>query len=161
MGSEQARYWASEYGFHNMVIHSIVDGLTHEQSLVQPPFDANCLNWVMGHIIANRSHVLETLGVSAGWQEEIRALYQTGTSPIRPGSEAVAFETLLIYLDESQVLLFETLGKISDKNLAEVFKNYRGEKTRLAHIRGFHWHEAYHIGQLDVLKAMAIAPRVR
>ena len=31
-----------------------VKGLSHEDSLVQPPAGGNCLNWVAAHIVASR-----------------------------------------------------------------------------------------------------------
>lgn len=31
--------------------------------------------------------------------------------------------------------------------------NERGEKTTAEHLEGFLWHETYHIGQLDILRA--------
>ena len=36
--------------------------LTHEDSLLQPPFRGNCLNWVLGHMLSNRDAILGWLG---------------------------------------------------------------------------------------------------
>jgi hypothetical protein len=43
--------------------------------------------------------------------------------------------------------------------LEENFSNYRGEKTREAHLSGFHWHEGFHIGQLEMLKDFILTTR--
>ena len=159
MTSVRATKIIEEYGFHNMLIHSIVDGITHEESLMQLPFETNCLNWVFGHIVTNRSHGLEAAQVRHQWQEEVRSLYHTGTPPIKPQDQAIQFETLVDYLDESAALLKGALEDVSDEWLEDRFTNYRGEKTREAHLKGFLWHEAYHIGQLEIFKDMALAHR--
>ena len=159
MLSEQAKKIVEKYEFLNMVIHGITDGITHEESIMQLPFDTNCMNWVMGHIVTNRSHVLEVVDAAHVWGEDVRALYHTGTAPIKPESTALHFDQLLTYLDESVELLNAALENVSAERLAENFTNYKGEKTREAHLNGFHWHETYHIGQLEIFKDMAVAGR--
>jgi len=159
MALERAEKLVNDYVFHNMVIHSLVDGLTHEESLLQLPFDSNCLNWVFGHIVTNRSHVLEVAGVAHHWGGQVRELYHTGTPPIQPSGRALRFEVLVGYLDESVPSLKAALENVSEAWLLESFTNYRGEKTREAHILGFHWHESYHVGQLEIFKDMALAAR--
>ncbi len=111
------------------------------------------MNWILGHIVTNRSHVLETVGAAHAWQEGVRTLYHTETPPVTPGSESVQFETLIVYLDESVAWLKSALEDVSEERLEEVHSNYRGEKTRYAHVKSFHWHESFHLGQLEILKA--------
>jgi hypothetical protein len=65
----------------------------------------NCLNWVLGHIVTNRSHSLEVVSAEHAWQEDIRRLYQTGTENIKPDGESMQVDVLLNYLDESVELL--------------------------------------------------------
>lgn len=57
------------------------------------------------------------------------------------------------YLYESVELLEITLENVSEAWLEENHNNYRGEKSRYEHITGFHWHESFHLGQLEILKA--------
>lgn len=148
-----------KYGLHQHVIHGLVDGISHEESMLQLPFDANCMNWVLGHIAANRSHVLEVIGLPHGWQNEVRNLYNTDTAPVKPDSTCLKIETLLQYIDESMILLTNALGTVSEAWLEERFTNYRGEKTREGHLLGFHWHETYHVGQLEIFKDFAMSKR--
>ncbi|GAB4417848.1 MAG: hypothetical protein Kow002_04420 [Anaerolineales bacterium] len=147
------------YTFHNRIIHAFVDGISHEESLLQLPFEHNCMNWILGHIVANRSHVLETVGAAHAWQEEVRALYHQDTPPIRPNSPAIKFKTLIDYLDESVALLEAALENVSQVWLEETHSNYRGEKTRDEHLTSFHWHESFHLGQLEILKAFIQSKR--
>jgi len=148
-----------DYEFTAMLVHRFVDGLSQNESLIQLPFEVNCLNWVLGHIVTNRSHALEAVGVKHDWQENVRKLYQTGTENIKPNEESMSVEVLLKHLDESVELLKAALGDVSEEYLSERFTNYRGEKTREAHLSGFHWHETYHIGQLEIFRALAMSRR--
>jgi len=68
-------------------------------------------------------------------------------------------EVLLKHLDESVELLRAALGDVREEYLSERFTNYRGEKMREAHLSGFHWHETYHIGQLEIFRALAMSRR--
>ena len=159
MSTNHAHYLIEEYAFHNWLVHHILEGIDHEESLLKLPFESNSANWILGHIVTNRSHVLEVLGVTHLWQEEVRELYHTGTHNIGPGDKAMRLETLLKYMDDSTRMIRRALEPVSEGWLAESFTNYRGEKTREAHLSGFHWHEGFHIGQLEMLKDFVLSTR--
>ena len=42
------------YARNVLFIKQLTEGLTHIDSLAQPPVPGNCMNWVMGHIVAYR-----------------------------------------------------------------------------------------------------------
>jgi len=149
----------SDYEFTAMLVHRLVDGLTQEETLIQLPFEVNCLNWVLGHIVTNRSHALEVVGAEHAWQDEVRKLYNTGTENIKPDGKSMQVDVLLKHLDESVELLKAALENVSEEYLSERFTNYRGEKTREEHLSGFNWHETYHIGQLEIFRALAMSQR--
>ena len=148
-----------DYELHNRLIHRFAEGISHEESVLQLPFEHNCMNWILGHIVTNRSHVLETVGAAHSWQDEVRALYHQDTPPVTSESPSVRFENLTVYLDESIQLLKVTLENVSQEFFEEMHNNYRGEKTRSAHVSGFHWHEAFHVGQLEILRAFVMSKR--
>jgi len=159
MTTETADNLIDDYEFTAILVHRHVDGLSQEETLIQLPFEVNCLNWVLGHIVTNRSHALEVVSAKHAWQDDIRKLYNTGTENIKPDGESMQVDVLLKYLDESVELLKAALENVSDEYLSENFTNYRGEKTREGHLSGFHWHETYHIGQLEIFKALAMSQR--
>lgn len=159
MTVERAEDLIQDYEFTAMLVHRLVDGLTHAETLIQLPFDVNCLNWVLRHIVTNRSHTLDVVGVEHAWQEDVRRLYNTWTENIKSDGESMQVDVLLKYLDESVTLFKTAIENVSDEYLSERFTNYRGEKTREAHLSGFHWHEIYHIGQLEIFRALAISQR--
>jgi hypothetical protein len=159
VSTQKAQGVLQDYAFHNRIIHNFVDGISHAESVLQLSFDHNCMNWILGHIVTNRSHMLETVGAAHAWREEVRVFYHQDTQPVTPESESVQFETLISYLDESVELLEATLDDVSEEWLEENHSNYRGEKSRHAHVTSFHWHESFHIGQLEILKAFIESKR--
>ena len=148
-----------KYQFHNRVMHHFIDGISHEESLLQLPFEHNCMNWILGHIVTNRSHVLETVGAAHGWQAEVRELYHQDTQPVTQESPSIKFESLIANLDESVELLEAALEGVSEEWLDKNYTNYRGEKSRYEHLESFHWHESFHLGQLEILKAFVESQR--
>ena len=159
MTIQKAQELIDDYTFHNRIMHHFIDGISHAESVLQLPFEHNCMNWILGHIVTNRSHVLETVRAAHDWQEEVRALYHQDTQPITPESHSIRFEILVTYLDESVETLKAALEDISEEWLEENHTNYRGEKTRYAHVTSFHWHESFHLGQLEILKAFIESKR--
>jgi hypothetical protein len=159
MPISKAQKVIDDYKFHNRLTHKFIDGIHHEESLLQLPFEHNCMNWIFGHIVTNRSHVLETVGTEHAWQEEARALYHTETPPVTPEGPSIIFESLISYLDESLEILEAALENVSEEWLEENHNNYRGEKSRFAHLTGFHWHESFHLGQLEILRAFILSNR--
>jgi hypothetical protein len=148
-----------DYKFHNVLINRFVEGISHEESVMGLPFEHNCMNWILGHIVTNRSHVLETVKMTHNWKKDVRTLYHTGTQPITPDNPSIQFQALIAYLDESVDLLEDSLENVTATWLEEKHSNYRGEKSRYEHITGFHWHESFHLGQLDILKAYIYSKR--
>ena len=70
-GSEIANMYEFSYG----AIKRNLEDVTNEESLVQPPGAGNCLNWVLGHIVAARNTALKLAGgSSAVWRRGGRAL---------------------------------------------------------------------------------------
>lgn len=159
MAIPKAQKIIDDYKFHNLLIHRFVDGISHEESVLGLPFEHNCMNWILGHIVTNRSNVMETVGVIHTWQEEVRELYHQGTPPVTAESPSINFKTLVAYLNESMDLLETSLDNVNQELLEEIHSNYRGEKTRYEHITGFHWHESFHLGQLEMLKAFILSKR--
>jgi hypothetical protein len=45
------------------------------------------------------------------------------------------------------------LENMPDAELDKVVENDMGTKRVIEHLQGFHWHETYHIGQLDIVRA--------
>lgn len=94
MPTQKALKVLDDYNFHNRIVHNFIDGISHKESVLQLPFEHNCMNWILGHIVTNRSHVLETVGVAHAWQDEVRALYHQDTQPVTQESPSINFGDL-------------------------------------------------------------------
>ncbi len=136
------------------VICRQVDGLTHEDSVLQLPFRGNCMNWVVGHIVQSRDWVLTTLGLEAQLSEAEAALYKPGSEPITDGKTAVSFERLLALLQASQEKILATLEDCTKEEMDVVVNEERGT-TMGERLEFSAWHEAYHTGQLEILRQLA------
>ena len=53
---------AEEFARNLWVVRAQTEGITHENSLCQPPFRGKCLNWVLGHLAQYQDQVLAVLG---------------------------------------------------------------------------------------------------
>lgn len=142
---------AEYYGLTYRVIHRQLVGLTHEDSLLQPPFRGNCLNWVLGHIVSGRKTVLTLLGEDLPWTDALSARYNRNTEPITSTEQALPLEQLLGYLEESQTRILAGLQRVSPEKLEKIID----DETVVEKIAFSHWHETYHVGQLELLRQLA------
>ncbi len=136
------------------IIKKQAEGLTHAESLLQPPFFGNCLNWVVGHIVAGRNSVLVALGEAPLWDEPTLTLYKRESEPITTAELARPLEQLLADLDQSQTRILAALEQSSAETLEKQTTSdaTRSVRQRVAFL---HWHETYHTGQLELLRQLA------
>jgi hypothetical protein len=124
------------------------EGLTHADSLVQPHGGGNCCNWVLGHIVSTRNVILNLLGEQPILSEGEASLYQRGSNPIEDGIKAHSFESLLADFDRSQEQIMSALKSVPDEDLARKID----DETVAQKLATLHFHEAYHVGQLGLLR---------
>ncbi|MBI5653616.1 MAG: DinB family protein [Chloroflexi bacterium] len=130
--------------------------LTHADSLIQPPFGGNCLNWVLGHLAENRDHVLELLGepVSMG---ELGARYKRGSDPlIAPGDDTLPLAEILAWLDRAQERIVAAIARMDDAAWAREIVTGNNRKATVAQRVFFlYFHETYHVGQTELFRQIA------
>ncbi len=129
-------------------------GITDADALLQPPFRANCLNWVLGHLVEARNYMLEILGAERVWSVERCKPYETGSSPIT--SAADPHYPLAEILDgwtkcgeRLRARLQSMTPADFDVPTADPDYMLSAEMDRLL------WHEAYHLGQIEFLRQLA------
>jgi uncharacterized damage-inducible protein DinB len=147
---------AQSFETTHRLIHRFADGLTHEQSVLQLPFQANCFNWVLGHIVVHRDKVLKALDEPPTLNGAEAALYETGSEPITNSATAVPLSRLMDALDEAQTRITAALHEASPDMLGAIYNQER-QQTVGERIAGLHWHETYHLGQLEILRELAHA----
>jgi hypothetical protein len=141
---------AALYGLDHQVLKLNLDGITHADSLVQPRPFGNCINWIMGHLVVQRSTILTMVGEKPIWGDAEIALYKRGTPPITDGAKALPFDRIMADLDRSQEILIPALARMTPEQLAHGDANGTlGDKL------GFlQFHEAYHAGQIGLLRRL-------
>jgi hypothetical protein len=137
---------------YEMIVQQI-DELTHEDSILQFPFESNSLNWILGHITVARCNVLAILGApNTVWGFAQIKRFMPGSPPIRTADDAYPFEEIIAALGQTQTILVETLQKGVDLH------QMKGDKTIHDHLSYYHFHEAYHIGQLEFCRQLVGKP---
>ncbi len=141
--------------FSQRLAHMHVDDVSHEESLIQPQPAGNCLNWVLGHIIATRSAELKNLGAEPFWTPEKSAPYLRGSEGIKKDAPGVIpFAGLILDLDRSHALLSGRYKVITDGELAVPLK----EATVRERLVSLRMHEGYHVGQISLLRRLIGKP---
>jgi hypothetical protein len=148
-----------DYQRNTWLIGRIAEGIDHEESLLQLPFQANCANWIVGHILVGRQAAVSALGRPPPWDEESLSRYRAGSAPITSGETARPFGTLLRELDESQQWLDEILGRSTAQELERPIETDQGRQPAWQRLAGLRWHESYHIGQLGTLRQYILSRR--
>ena len=122
--------------------------------VLQPQPRGNCFNWVLGHIVENRDKALKMFGETAVLTEEEAALYCRGSEPITDGDTAVPFARLLADFNDQHACIVAGLGQAEESQFDEIVNEKNGFSfgDRLAFL---HWHETYHVGQLEFLRQLA------
>jgi hypothetical protein len=129
-----------------------LEGFTHAESMVTPPGGGNSTNWVVGHIVSTRNAILALLGRPPVLEGVDLAVYQRGSEGL-DGRE-LPFETLLAAFNESQARIEAALREIGESR----FQALVTEEKLGQNIAFLQFHEAYHIGQLGLLRRIAGKP---
>ena len=148
LGLFQTNHW---------VIKQQMDGLTHEDSLLQLPFRGNCANWVLGHLVVSREGILQDhMGIAGEWTEDEIARYKYDSEPITSADDAglLPLERIMADIDRTQKLLEDGLVEVSDAQLAVIVDEER-QRTAGYSMLFTAWHEGYHVGQLEYLRQLA------
>jgi len=129
------------------IISMNIEGITQEESMIFPNGDANCMNWILGHLIYIRNAFLNILGEESVWDNEKFSCYNRGELPLERKDELVDFEELKSYLQQSQ-----------DKLEAKLITVESFDPKTINDIAIFCLHELYHGGQLGYLRRILGKP---
>jgi uncharacterized damage-inducible protein DinB len=142
------------YEVNHYAIKANLESLSHEQSFVSPDAGGNCIHWVLGHILCQRRAILTMLGEEPVWSEEQAARYRRGSEPVTERTNAPRLETMVGDLDRTQERLMSGLARLSVAGLP-VGEEGAGLVQKLSMLQ---FHEAYHAGQIGLLRRVAGAP---
>lgn len=131
------------------------EGLSHADALLQLPFRANNMNWILGHLMAYRNRTLALLGEPPALDEKLAARYEQDSAPITGDEDALLpLAQLLTAVDDSQARIVAALNSMAPDGLTAIYDEER-QLTRDDRLSFLHWHETYHVGQLEILRQLA------
>jgi uncharacterized damage-inducible protein DinB len=142
----------------HVVVQLNVADLTHEDSLVQPPGGGNCLNWVVGHLLAIYHHVLPLLGQQPVMAQGVLARYDRGSPPIVDPADAHQLSELMAAWDECSRRVEAGLSALDPATLqrpAPRSPSNDPNETIGSLLSTISWHQAYHAGQTGLLRRAA------
>lgn len=148
------------YARNVLFIKQLTEGLTHIDSLAQPPVPGNCMNWVMGHIVAYRNRLSDMLGQPPVLDPAIAVRYFRDSKPIISDEPGLAkLEQLVAAVDVSQEQLTQGLPKLSADEALKVRAYGPMTMSTAEWVLFLMRHEAYHTGNLELLREIALAAR--
>lgn len=144
------------------IIHSIVhrnlEGITQEESLIQPQPAGNCMNWVVGHLIYVYDEILPLLEQKPVLGKDSLKRYRRGASPLQNAAEALPLTELLAAWDKACERLDLGLCNLSPEKLeapAPSSPRNNPNETIRSLLGVVCFHQAYHAGQLGILRRIA------
>lgn len=138
------------------IIQMQTDGLSHSDSILQAPFRANCLNWVLGHIAASRDSVLRMLGEDALLTKAETILYKRESDPvIGDGDDVAPLERLLGVLELGQEGITVAMGRIKPEAFSEEMQVGKRTMSLGERLHFLYFHDTYHTGQTELLRQLA------
>lgn len=131
------------FTYNSHALKTNMTGITQQESLVPPSNGGNSINWILGHIVVERDEMMEDMGLEKICNDLITKAYLSGSTSINK-EEAWDITGLLKLFDDSQEIITKHLETLDLEDQIDKKKNYAG----------FAFHEAYHIGQIGILRRM-------
>lgn len=151
----------TQLGYDLMVLQRNLEGVSHADSLLPPQPGGNCLNWVVGHLVATRNRWLAALGLPQVIDPARVAAYARGAAPSAGGVPAVPLAELLAAFAAAQGPIAEGMRRLGAEELAAPapFSPVNDPRETLGSLlTALCFHEAYHLGQTGLLRRIAGHP---
>lgn len=143
------------YARNLWVIDRQTEGLTHAESLLQPPMRGNCLNWTLGHLAVHRDYVLAALNQEKTLGDMAIPRYGRESAPILGEGEGVLpLEQLLAALKQGQERIDAAIEQLTPTDLAREVTVGRAMPLSEA-LFFLYFHDTYHTGQAEPLRQLA------
>jgi hypothetical protein len=140
------------------VVQVNVEGITQEESLIQPSPGGNCLNWVVGHLACIYNKMLPMMGQEQVMDAEALKRYDRGAPPIRDAAEALELRDLLAAFEKATDSIDAGLAGLPSEALDQKAPNSPSgnpDETVRSLLSTVFFHQAYHAGQTGILRRIA------
>ena len=150
-----AEILALQLRYTRFVVNANLKGVADADHFRAPAGGGNCLNWVLGHLVQSRSGWLAMLGQEPVIGPDRVERYRRGSEAVVAPDDAVPPSELLEAFNRSQEPLLAGLAGLTEATLAAKAPFSPGndpEETVGTLCVGLAFHEAYHAGQLGVIR---------
>lgn len=128
-----------------------VKDVTHSESIWQPPFGGNSINWIMGHLVVSRCNFLMLLDVPSIWSMDQCLRFIPGSAPVTGDGDSLPFDSLTADFEKTQEHLIHALNQSTLEDLQQI----KGDRTVAESLLYYQSHEAEHAGYLELLCRLA------
>jgi uncharacterized damage-inducible protein DinB len=145
-------------GMVREVVRRNVEGLTQEESLLQPNPGGNCLNWIVGHLLSIYEDTLRLIGQEPVMKEGALKRYARGTPPLQDPAEALELRELMATWNEVTQRIDAGLAGLTAETLdrpAPHSPSNNPNETVRSLLTTIFFHQAYHAGQTGILRRLA------
>lgn len=147
-------YLAESFGRNVQILKQQTNGITQEESLLQLPFRANCMNWVVGHILGYRNSLCRLVNVEPAFDAERLARYARESEPItgdQPG--VLQLQEMMAALEVAQTRIAAGIVAITPDGFErQVALTGRTVRSVGEWLLFSYFHETYHVGQTEILR---------
>ena len=146
------------FGYSHWVLNKNLEDISNGESMKPATDGANCLNWVVGHVLRARNEAHSLLGLDPAIDEESATPYKQGNDPADlTATVAMPLEKLIVAFNASQEALMARLGSVSEVELTASCKHVLDkdqESTVAVQLAGLSFHESYHAGQTGIMRRL-------
>lgn len=144
---------AEAFGRNVAIVRMQTKELSHAESVAPLPFNANCMNWTLGHMVDSRNSLLGLLGEAPALAPELAARYARDGEPVAPGEEVVPLEDLLAALEGGQERIAAALARLTEADWSrEVALTGRTARPVSFWVLFLYFHDSFHTGETSVLR---------
>jgi len=154
MTSPQSILFSHLFENNHEFIQMHVKDITQAESMLQLPFEGNCLNWVVGHILDTYSICLEWLGEPVIRSEAEARTYGYGSEPLTDIAKAYDLIDMLKRLDLASNQIMVNLANLTPAEMEREIEIWRGKVSLIEALFFMQWHASYHTGQLEQLREL-------
>ncbi len=147
----------SQFGYCQFVTQLNLKDLEPSDTFLASGENGNCINWVLGHILASRDHLLELMGCEPVFGAEGCERYKNGSAAVHGPEDGVEHARLSELFEQSQAAVEAGLDAFDPARFAEEVSWVPGgeRKEPLGKmLPGLIFHEAYHAGQIGIIRRL-------
>ena len=154
-----ARTLAIQFAYTSYVFNANLDGFSDEEAFAAPEPGGNCANFVAGHIVQARGGTVAMLGQECPFAADKYDRYERGSDALTAGDEgAIPLAEIIADFEATEAPLRLGLNAMTPELLSAKAPYSPGndpDETVGSLLAGIAFHEAYHTGQLGLLRRIS------